>query len=281
MAKRKLVWSENKIKEFIKEGRGSGEGESYKPWLNTQDFPSMGMTTRIFGKKTNRMHHFFSNTQLHYFYLLEWVDTVIDIREHYPLLDLEEVIKDTSDLKLSKFQNRKNGTSYILSTSFLITLLDKDRQRKYVARSIKYASELSKITTQEKLEIERRYWQEGKGIDWGIVTNKDINSVRAKNIEWLHSVINSSEYIGFSQSEIEGLLEGLLYRFSKSDWSIRDILIGYEQDYDLDKGTGLLLFKYMVANKRVLVDMDKPISISNNSSTLMFPTLKTEGVVSL
>ncbi|AOY75365.1 heteromeric transposase endonuclease subunit TnsA [Clostridium formicaceticum] len=281
MAKRKLVWNENKIKEFIKEGRGSGEGENYKPWLNTQDFPSMGMTTRTFSKKTNRMHHFFSNTQLHYFYLLEWEDAVLDIREHYPLLDLEEVLKDTSDLKLNKFQNKENGTSYIFATSFLITLLDKDGNTRSIARSIKYASELSKSITQEKLEIERRYWQEGKGIDWGIVTNKDINIVRAKNIEWIRSIIDSSEYLGFSKSDVEGLIEGLLYRLVESKGIIRDIIFGYEQDYDIDKGSGLLLFKYMIANKIVKIDMDKPINLKNNSSTLIFPQFKKEGVVNL
>lgn len=41
------------------------------------------------------------------------------------------------------------------------------------------ASDLEKKKTLERLEIERRYWI-AKGIDWGIVTQKEISNVFAK-----------------------------------------------------------------------------------------------------
>jgi hypothetical protein len=40
---------------------------------------------RVQGWKTNRVHHFISNNELLYFFLLEWSDIVTDIREQYPL----------------------------------------------------------------------------------------------------------------------------------------------------------------------------------------------------
>ena len=164
MAKRNTNWDENKLKRWIQEGRGQGEGKEYKPWLTIQDYPSMGRATRIFGWTTQRIHHFFSDSQLKYFYLLDWEEKVVDIREHYPLLDLETVLEDTADLKLDKFIDKKTKEPYILTTTFLITLLNHDGQKSFAARSIKYASELSKKTTIEKLEIERRYWT-AKGIN--------------------------------------------------------------------------------------------------------------------
>ncbi len=51
---------QKKIEQWIKEGRGQGEGKEYKPWLTIQDFPSMGRVTRVFGWTTQRIHHFFS-----------------------------------------------------------------------------------------------------------------------------------------------------------------------------------------------------------------------------
>jgi hypothetical protein len=48
---------------------------------------------------------------------------------------------------------------------------------------VKPAAELDKARVLEKLEIERRYWQE-QGIDWGIITEKDIQSVLVRNIAW-------------------------------------------------------------------------------------------------
>lgn len=268
MAKRRTKWNEDKVERFIKEGRGQKENEEYKPWFRTQDFPSMGVATRVFGKTTNRIHHFFSNTQLYYFYLLDFEKSVIDIREHYPLLDLLETLGDTSDLNLDKFADKENKTPYVLTTTFLITTISSKGKEECVARSIKYASELSKKSTLLKLELERKYW-DFKGIDWGIVTNKDINMVRAKNIEWLHSAIGRNDYTEFSQGDFENLLDGLLCRLKDNSDSIRDILSGFEQDYEVDKGVGLLLFKHMVANRLIMVNMDKPINLIEKTHILI------------
>lgn len=43
-----------------------------------------------------------------------------------------------------------------------------------VARTIKMKDELLKENVLEKFEIEREYWKR-KGIDWGIVTEEEIN----------------------------------------------------------------------------------------------------------
>ena len=276
MAKRSNNWDSNKLDRWLKEGRGQGEGENYKPWLTIQDFPSMGRVTRVFGWTTNRIHHFFSDTQLKYFYLLDWEERVIDIREHYPLIDLEVVLKNTSDLKLDKFIDKKTKEPYILTTTFLITLLNPDGQKSFAARSIKYASELSKKTTIEKLEIERRYWT-AKGINWGIVTNKDINDVRAKNIEWIHSAMTSDDCNGLSRDEFDDLLNGLLYRLIDNQQNIREIISRFEKDYSLDAGAGLLLFKHLIAGKRIALDMDKPINLNESGSSLRLPEISGKG----
>jgi hypothetical protein len=276
MAKRSNNWDSNKLDRWIKEGRGQGEGENYKPWLTIQDFPSMGRVTRVFGWTTNRIHHFFSDTQLKYFYLLDWEERVIDIREHYPLIDLEVVLKNTSDLKLDKFIDKKTKEPYILTTTFLITLLNPDGQKSFAARSIKYASELSKKTTIEKLEIERRYWT-AKGINWGIVTNKDINDVRAKNIEWIHSAMTSDGCNRLSIDEFNDLLDGLLYRLIDNQQNIREIISRFEKDYSLDAGAGLLLFKHLIAGKRIALDMDKPINLNESGYSLRLPETSGKG----
>jgi len=276
MAKRSNDWDSNKLNRWIKEGRGQGEGKEYKPWLTVQDFPSMGRVTRVFGWTTQRIHHFFSDTQLKYFYLLDWEEKVIDIREHYPLIDLEVVLNDISDLRLDKFIDRKTKETYILTTTFLITLLNSDGQKSFAARSIKYASELSKKSTIEKLEIERRYWK-ARGIDWGIVTNKDINDVRARNIEWVHSAMNSDDCNGLSKAEFDDLFDGILYRFIDNKQSIKNIIAGFEKDYSLDVGMGLLLFKRLVAEKRIVLDMDKPINLSQTGKSVYMPEISDKG----
>lgn len=63
MAKRKRVQN---IDKFIKEGRGQGQFENYKPWLTIQDVPSLGRVTRLKGLTTNRQHEFLSDLERDY-----------------------------------------------------------------------------------------------------------------------------------------------------------------------------------------------------------------------
>ena len=51
MSKRKRI---SKIEKWIQEGRGSGIGAEYKPWLKIQDVSSKVRSTRLKGVKTNR-----------------------------------------------------------------------------------------------------------------------------------------------------------------------------------------------------------------------------------
>ena len=92
MAKRTRNWDEKIYRRYIQEGRGQGAGFSYKPWLTVRDFPSLGMVSRIKSDTTSRVHHLMSNNETNLFYLLDWSDSVLDIREQYPLLDIGDAI---------------------------------------------------------------------------------------------------------------------------------------------------------------------------------------------
>lgn len=266
MAKRNTEWTKEKIDRYIQEGRGQGEKEQYVPWLKIQDFPSLGRATRVFGKTTRRIHHFFSDIQLRYFYLLEWEPKVIDIREHFPLLDFDEVIEDKSDLNIKLFTDKKNNIPYILATTFLITVLKADGENVHVARAVKGASELnSKKSTLEKLEMERRYWKE-KGIDFAIVTNKDIPMQRSKNIEWIYSSIYSEQGTSYTYNDINEVEQGLFERLHDNKNPVRKIFAGFENDYGLENGMGILIFKYLIADKKVIINIDEPIDLNKAGS---------------
>jgi len=177
-----------KYSKHIKESRGQGEGADYIPWTKINEFSSKGRATRIMGIKTNRIHHLQSDNQLRAFLIFEWSDKVADIRECYPLLDLMKVIDDKENLSLDKFIDKKTGKQLVITTNFLITLKQDDGTKKYVARAVKNCSELSKKITIEKLEIERRYWQE-KNIDFKVITDRELNRQLCKNIQWVREAL--------------------------------------------------------------------------------------------
>lgn len=257
--KRSKDWNKEKFERWIKMGKGKGDYFQYIPWLCTQDIPSKGRATRVFGWKTGRIHHFFSDIQTRYFYLLEWEDDILDIKEHYPLLDLRDVIKN-DDLNLEKYKS-DDGTDYIFTTTFLIKVKNDKNKEIYIARAIKADSELEKKSTIERLEIERRYWKE-KGVDWGIVTNKEIPVTKAKNIEFLLASLelDSNEILG--ENEKNSLSEILEVKLCENSSAIRDIVTNFDCEYNLQSGTGLMLFKYLLVKKRIKMDIDSKIDLN-------------------
>lgn len=233
----------------------------------------MGRASRIFGWKTQRIHHFFTDSETRYFYLLEWEDNVIDIREHYPLLNYEDIVKEKDDLNFDYFKDKNSGEYYVLSTSFLITVKELDGKIKYIARSLKASSELEKKISIERLEIERRYW-EGKCIDWGIVTEKDIPVIKAKNIEWLHSSKDEVTNRGLTEENLPFLVDDYMNMMQKSSEPIRVFNKRFEEEQNLSTGTGLFIFKYLLAAKMIEVDMNKEININGLTTNVKIVTRK-------
>lgn len=256
--KRNKEWNKAKFERFMKEGRGQGDLNEYKPWLTIQDLPSKGRATRIYGWKTRRIHHFFSDIQTRFFYLLEWEESIIDIKEHFPLLDLKDTLL-FNDIDIEKYVS-EDGTDYIFTTTFLMKVL-KNTKVQFIARSIKAYHELDRKGTIERFEIERRYWEK-KGVDWGIVTNKEIPIIRAKNIEWLHSSLELDLHEILKQEDRKILSNELISMINANPYSnVRQVTNDFDNYYALETGTGLLLFKYLIMKKIIVVDMDKKIEI--------------------
>lgn len=237
VSKRDNSWSMAKYQRFLKENRGVGELAGYKAWLTVQDFPTKGRASRVKSQKTNRIHHFFSDMQTRCFYMFEWNDDVSDIREHYPLLDLQEVVKDNKDLKQDFFG--KQEPPHILTTTFLLTL----KNHKYAAREVKLSSDLEKKSVLERLEIERRYWA-AKNVDFAVITQKEIPTVMVKNIEWIHQSIDTFEERGLTKELLQSYCRVLIDKFRSYNHSIRKITTDFDKENNIETGTGLYIFKY-------------------------------------
>lgn len=196
-----------------------------------------------------------SNYELQYFFLLEWADTVLDIREQYPLIDVSTTLEITKAADIAHPCNQRSGFPYVLTSDFLIITT-----KGQMARTVKMSHELNNRPILEELEIERRYWN-GKGVDWRLVTEREINRQKAKNIEWLHS---SKILKGLPCDDV--LLDEMLSEIEKlylgTKNPILDICEQIERSFSVGCGTGLALFKHLVANKRLPLDMNRPLALS-------------------
>lgn len=220
----------------------------YKSAIKVSDFSSKGTVSRVFSKKTGRVHHLLSVLETNVFTLLDFNKNIIDINEHYELYDVRELIDDL-DIDFSSFKD-KNKNDYKISTTFLITLKNNEK----VAISCKNYSELYKNNVQLYLEIQRRYWKR-KNIEWGIVTNKDINEIKIKNIKWLNLSKDIPINIDIYREIVDSLdnFKGNLKEFIE----FISIINNYKEEEIL------ATFKNMIIEEIILINFDKELTLSS------------------
>ena len=257
MAKRKRNNNEKQNEKKKKDKRGQGHFDQYKPWLNIQDVASLGLATRLKGIKTGRIHHLLSTLELNYFYLLDWSEEVIDIREQYPL-DLPETLALAEEVNLVHPPRSNPNVPIIMTTDFLITV----RQpigTKEIARTIKYSKDLTNSRVLEKFEIERLYWKE-RNIDWGIVTELDINKTLIKNIKWLYKFRETNSLPpSLATSIIPELIDYMLPVVRKNETPLRVITKACDEKFALPSGNSLSLVRHLLATKNWQVNILKPL----------------------
>ena len=262
MAKRKR---KQNIEKMIKEGYGSGIGSEYKPWIKIQDVPSLGRVTRVKGIKTNRQHELLSDMERNYFYILEYSDNVKDIREQFPLLPQEDTISIADELGIKHPKNPETGEDIVMTTDFLITISTEDGIKE-VARTIKSKDDLLDKRILEKFEIERVFWKK-RNIDWAIVTEEEINKTIAHNISFIQGYRDIKNVDGFTDLdslEIQDLIYEFIRRIVDDKRSIRAISLEFDNDMSLESGCGLSIFKYLVINKIIEIDISKNIDVNKN-----------------
>ncbi|BCC29288.1 TnsA endonuclease N-terminal domain-containing protein [Bacillus cereus group sp. BceL300] len=255
MGGKSYKWTEARFNRYKKEGRGTGELENYQPWLTVDDVPSNGRQHKRKGWKTNREHHFMSDLELKFFYLLDWADSVVDIYEQYPLdLELTEQISKRKNIKHPV--DNQTGILIPFTTDFFIKIYS-DGELKYLARSIKPSDKLEEGRILEKLEIEREYYV-NKGIDWGIITEKELSTNMVKNIDHFHSYY----WLEIELSQYRDLFIRYFFEADETQ-KVLKITNDFDEMFGLQVGSALTIFKHLMARKEVLLkDMFLPLKFS-------------------
>lgn len=266
MTKRRYDIDEDKIIRFLKEGRGQGHGAGYLPWLTVQDVSSIGRSSRIHSHKTGREHHLLSDIETSVFLLYEWSDQVTDIREQFPL-DREETRRIADDIGIRHPVYTQSRSEIVMTTDFVIDV-SQGSAAIVLARSVKPAGELDKDRTLEKLEIERRYW-DAKGVDWGLITEKDFHAQRIKNLRWLHEMQSlehmSAPYPGYWEDRCNRFLSCLQQAATMTNKQFIQHLEGAQ---GFAMGEALTVIRYLAANKKINFDLDSKFDM--NSLTSVF-----------
>lgn len=254
MAKHRAAWNSRRYHRLLDEGRGQGTLGDYKPWITIHDLASKGVSSRTPGRTTGRIHHTLSKLETAFLYILDASDRALDIREQYPLLPVTETVRIAEQAGIRHPRDNVSHYPYVMTTDFVITT-----EAGLVARSIKQSSELKKLRVREKMEIERRYWEE-KGIEWLVVTEKEIDFQKALNLEWVYRSWHYTDMLpdGMEHSRIEEFFQDY---YDRTDMPVAEIARLTEDQFSLRAGLGLTTFQYMILEKRIELDLSRPIDL--------------------
>jgi hypothetical protein len=241
------------IEQRLALGFGLGAGPDYMPWYRTCDVPSRGTCSIITGWRHGREHHLLSRNERNFFYVLEWSDDVIEIREQFPLLPVEHTVEIARGLKV-RHPHDKYGP-FLLTSDFLIIKRGPFGQY-IVIRTVKPELMLRRPRVLELFEIERIYWRENGLEDWGIVTEKDVPRAIGPNMHWLHECRDPCMLYPISPDEILQFQGWAVQRAIQSPW-IQMAAFCKQGDAELSliRGTGLKVMRHLIANKVFVPDI--------------------------
>lgn len=158
------VFTEAKHRAWLKAGRGQGEGASYRPWLECRNVKSRGRKHRLPGILHDRTLHLMSDLERNAVLHFEQQPQVLDIREQVPL-DREQTRAIAKAMGVPHPTDPVSKVEIVMTTDLAITFVGKSGAAVVRPFSVKESSDLLKRRTQEKQEIERRYW-ERLGFRW-------------------------------------------------------------------------------------------------------------------
>jgi len=250
------------------------EGLDYEHWLTVRDVPSQGRKTRAAGHTVSRDHHLLSDLETKFFLLADFASDVIDIREQFPLLPIEQTVQVAQAMGVRHPSDRKTGQLVVMTTDFLLTRQDGNGRHHYHAYSIKPSSRLTenrrrRTRTLEKLEIERRLWQ-SLNVPWTLVTEQAFDPMVIANLQWLSYGARDLT------PELLDLLPDFLKHLAKLDrssLSLAQLLTTLADQLGLDdQGTAQQLFCHGVWRHHLQMDLHRPITLSQPALLRISPT---------
>lgn len=259
--KRHSALTPQRIIQWIADGRGQGRGLSYQPWFNVQEMSSHGVSHRVKGQCVPRIYHFVSTLERDYFYGLELhhatsnATEILDIREQVALLPHDKTLALAEAHNIKHPQIPKTKQPIVMTTDFVITY-KVGYDEVDVARSIKPSKDLTSKRTLEKLELERQYWRE-RDVDWGIVTEREMNSDFIHNARLLRPYHELDILLG--GHDLDLIRQSLQYAIWESSRPLNATCLTMDRQLGLEPGTSLSIVYHALANDLWHVDLQHAI----------------------
>ncbi|MAG65777.1 MAG: hypothetical protein CMK74_07880 [Pseudomonadales bacterium] len=267
--------TDNKIDDYLT--RREFEGK-YIPYKTARQFSSMGnASTEQLGQETQR-HEYFSDMERHFGLTLSYLKNVSKVKTQYPLIDVDTTLAVAARLNIAhprfapksglvKDANQGYQAS-IMTTDFCFQYVDiMTGETEKIAVSLKYNDEVLIVDsgdavigrTQDKLKIERAYWEDEKKQEYRLITSshwtlspnlvKNIAIARRhRDLDVPHIILKSFQvhFLEFLTGRKRHRLADLVFLVSKK------MSISFEKTYGV--------FWYLIWHKGLQVDLFRPLA---------------------
>jgi hypothetical protein len=167
----------------IRKGRGVGRGVQYKSWLKIKDVPSQGTSSSVRGICIERPYHALSQLETIYLYLTERKQSVIDIREQWPILDIDRTLQLCEERGVRHAYNGPYPEPFTID--FLVTE-QVDGQTIHRAASIKTPEAATDVEVRKRLAVEHIWCQE-RQIPWFLVDTSSFDRLMLDTLRFMRT----------------------------------------------------------------------------------------------
>ena len=260
MSFKNYPFTEVKLQRFNAEGRGTGEGATYIPFLIEGDVPSSrGHMERFKCAKSNRIAICFSTIELHARMYYDSRARVISIEEQFPL-DRESTRRIARSLGVVHPRDPNSRLDIVMTTDMVVRVREADGRIWKLPRSCKAHSSLTDWNDAEHAEIERVYWTE-LGHKWRLVTDSD-RCMPPRLIENLHAIKphrfapQLQTFEGQFDRQCEDLVSAI--RLNDDDLSLDEFCSRHETSRGLDAGNASSIALHLIHRQRLHADLAGP-----------------------
>lgn len=243
------------LRARIKRGRGIGEGPNYLPWLKVHDVPSEGTSLKSHGILTGRTHHGLSSLEATYLFLMERRSSVLDVREQWPIFDIDRTIELCAELGV-RHQYRK-GFPEPFTIDLMITEEDGD-SRRYRAASIKTPEDAADPAVRLRLAVEERWCRE-RGIPWTLVDTSGFSKTLLEVLRFMR-VWSLHRYE--PSPEREAVFLEAFRRFYVRNELLSQLMERLSRSLRLPPGQALDTFRYCAWSNEIEISYSHPIALN-------------------
>lgn len=161
-------------------------------------------------------------------------ENVVEIREQFPLLFIE-----TTQFIAKEFGIRHpaiRSDDIVMTTDFLLTIRE-DNIYKDIVRTIKPSENITQRTL-EKFKIEEEFFKrryEDDNFDWGVVTEKEINIIKALNISNLFDYYNWDKSMEIKSKLLKRMIDFFKSSLINNKRDIEGTIAKFSEKYNYKK----------------------------------------------